>query len=210
MINLSKRLKACADMVRRDIRLCDVGTDHGYVPVSLVLDGKVTSAVACDINKGPLDSCISLVNENSLQDKIKCVLSNGLEKINENEFDDVLIAGVGGELIADILSRCDYIESKHLILNPMTHPEVARKWLYSNGFEIGKDIIVSDGRHHYNIFDATYTGNAAEKSTIDYYLGNITDFSNKEYFNHLLNYLRNKEKGGEDFSEIISKIEELI
>ncbi|MGN0523323.1 MAG: class I SAM-dependent methyltransferase [Eubacterium sp.] len=210
MIKLSNRLSAAAAMVTRGSRLCDVGTDHGYVPVYLLEQGIIISAVACDINTGPLNSCIALVNECGLNEKIKCVLSNGLEKISESEIDDILIAGMGGELIADILSACPYAHKKHLILNPMTHPEVARKWLYDNGFDIVNDIIVCDGKHHYNVFDAVYSGNITEKSTVDYYLGNIKDFSDTKYFTHLLNYLENKQKGGGDYFDVINAIKEKL
>lgn len=210
MLTLSNRLNACANMVRENSRLCDVGTDHGYVPAFLVINSKIKSAVACDINEGPLSSCRQLVVDLNLSDKIECVLSNGLEKIDPDSVDDVLIAGMGGELIAEILSKCDWANKKHLILNPMTHPEVARKWLYSNGFDIINDIIVNDGKHYYNVFDAEYIGEVCQKNKIDYYLGNIKDFSSKEYFEHLLNYLKNKQKGGEDFAQIISIIEEKL
>jgi tRNA (adenine22-N1)-methyltransferase len=142
-----------------------------------------------------------------LQDKIKCVLSNGLENVSGDDIDDILIAGMGGELIANILSSCSYVKDKHLILNPMTHSEITREWLYSNGFEINNDIVVNDGNHHYNVFDAVYSGNVGKKCRVDYYLGNIKDFSDKEYFEHLLNYLKNKQKGGEDFSDVINAIE---
>ncbi len=197
-------------MVRQGKRLCDVGTDHGYVPVYLVSRGIIPSAIACDINEGPLSSCKALVEEHSLSDKIKCVLSDGLDKINGDEVDDIMLAGMGGELIADILSRCTYAKEKHLIMNPMTHPEVLREWLYSNGFQINNDLIVPDARHHYNVLDAVYTGDLVNKTKVDYYLGNIKDFSDREYFLHLLNYLKNKQKGGEDNSMIIERIEELI
>lgn len=207
MIKLSNRLQACADFVRQGTRLADIGCDHGYVPVYLLSNGRINSAIAADINEGPLSSCRQLVEKNNLQGKINCVLSNGLEKISENEIDDIIIAGMGGELIAEILGKCSYIQKKHLILNPMTHPEPVRRWLYDNGFEIQNDIIVSDGRHFYSVFDAYYTGKFEIKSEADYYLGNITDFSQREYFQHLLNYLRNREKGGEDFTEVISSIE---
>lgn len=210
MIKLSNRLTAAASMVRRGYRLCDVGTDHGYVPVYLAEQGIINSAVACDINEGPLSSCAALVKEHGLQDKIKCILSDGLENVSPDDVDEILIAGMGGELIANILSRCDYIKSKHLILNPMTHAEITRNWLYSNGFLINKDIIVSDGSHHYSVFDAVYTGEITEKNKADYYLGNIKDFSDREYFVHLLNYLRNKQKGGGDFADVIKAIEEKI
>lgn len=210
MINLSKRLYACASLVSEGSRLCDVGTDHGYVPVYLIEQGIIKSAVACDINEGPLSSCKALVDGVGFNEKIKCILSNGLDNISSDDYDDVLIAGMGGELIADILSRAKGIEKKHLIINPMTHGELARKWLYDNGFSIKNDIIIKDGKHNYSIFDAEYTGEIIEKSKVDYYLGEIKDFSNKEYFEHLLNYLKNKQKSGMDFSDVITAIEEKI
>ena len=210
MYKLSNRLKTCASLVRAGKRLCDVGCDHGYVPAYLVECGKIPSAVACDINEGPLNACKKLVSEFGYEHKIKCVLSDGLTEINEDEIDDVLIAGMGGELIADILSQREWIKNKHLVLNPMTHPEIAREWLYNNGFEINRDLIVSDGRHYYSVFDAEYTGVIRQRGRADYFLGNIRDFSKREYFEHLLNYLRNKQKGMEDFSEVIKAIEEKL
>lgn len=209
-MNLSKRLNACADLVRKGKRLADVGCDHGYVPVYLVEKEIIPSAVACDINEAPLASCRKLVEEYAFEDKIKCVISNGLENVEENEADDVLIAGMGGELIASILSDCSYVNKKHLILNPMTHPELARKWLYDNGFEIENDIIVSEGKHSYSVFDAYYTGIKKKYDEADCFLGNIKDFSDKNYFLHLLSYLRNKEKGGADYADLILKTEEII
>ena len=196
--------------MREGVRLCDVGCDHGYVPVSLVLDGRITSAVACDINEGPLASCQSLVRDYDLQDKITCVLSDGLQNVDGAEVDDILLAGMGGELIADILGRCDYARDKHIIINAMTHPELARKWLFDNGFAIQHDLVLPDGRHHYSVLDAVYTGEYHDYTEADCFLGNITDFSDKEYFIHLLNYLRNKQKGGYDYGEIIALIEEKL
>lgn len=210
MIKLSNRLCTCSSIIREGKRLCDVGCDHGYVPAYLVSNGKIPSAVACDINEGPLNSCKGLVEELELGDKIKCVLSNGLEKINKDEIDDVLIAGMGGELIANIIESCPWSKEKHFVLNPMTHPEITREWLYNNGYEIENDLIVQDGRHYYSIFDAYYTGEVKPKTKVDYFLGNIKDFSNKGFFEHLLNYLKNKQKGGEDFTEIIKTIEEKL
>ena len=213
MIKLSERLKTAADMIRQGSALADIGCDHGYVPVYLVQSGKIKYAVASDINKGPLTSCESLVKENFLEDKIKCVLSDGLENINLDEVDDILIAGMGGELIADILSKGDKnkLKEKHLILNPMTHPEIARKLLYENGFEIQNDIIIKDKKHYYNIFDCFYKGDKTPFNQTDLFLGKIEiNEENKGYFLHLLNYLNNKQKSGEDFGEVICAIEEKI
>ncbi|MBR4241840.1 MAG: SAM-dependent methyltransferase [Eubacterium sp.] len=213
MIKLSKRLKEAANMVRQGSVLADIGCDHGYVPVWLVQSGKIKSAVASDINEGPLNSCINLVKENNLEDKIKCVLSDGLENINLDEVDDILIAGMGGELIAEILRNADAekLRKKHIILNPMTHPEIARKFLFENGFEIKNEIVVKDGRHYYAIMDAIKTGAAIPYKETDLFIGKIeTDNESRGYFEHLLNYLNNKQKGGADFSEVIAAIEEKI
>ena len=213
MIKLSKRLSAAANLVRQGRTLADIGCDHGYVPVSLVLNGKINSAVASDINEGPLNSCINLVKEYELEDKIKCVLSNGLEKNNLDKVDDILIAGMGGQLIAEILSSCSFeeLKTKHVILNPMTHPEDARRYLFENGFEIKNDIIVKDGKHYYSVFDAVYTGKLKDFSNSDLFIGKIEiREENKGYFIHLLNYLKNKQKSGENFEEVISLIEEKI
>ena len=209
MVTLTRRLQAIADMVPQGSTVVDVGTDHGYIPVYLVQNSICDRAVACDINEGPLNSCRLLVSQSNLNDRIECVLSDGLKNVS-SFYDTVVIAGMGGELIANILSNAVDISSKRIILNPMTHPELARKWLYDNGFEITKDIIVVDGKHHYNVFCAHHTDIAVEKSVVDYYLGAIDDFSDKEYFEHLLVYLRNKQKSGADLENIICKIEEKL
>ena len=210
MVSLSKRLNAVASLVKLGSSVADVGTDHGYIPVYLVKNNISPFAVAMDINEKPLASCKALVKEEGLEGIIQTRLSNGLEKLNKGECDTVIIAGMGAELIVDILSNCDFVNELHLILQPMTHPELARKYLFDNGFEINNDFIVTDGKHSYSIFDANYTGKITPKAQKDYFLGNITDFSQKEYFLHLLNYLKNKSKSGADLSEVISAVEEIL
>ena len=212
MIKLTERLLAVARLVRENTSLADIGCDHGFLPVYLVLNGRIKSAVASDINEGPLDSCRSLVREYALDDKIKCVLSDGLQNIPENEADDIAVCGMGGELIADILSKCEWAKNKdkHYVFNPMTHSEILRRYLCENGFEIGEDIIVREGKRYYSVFEAVYTGTVKAYSESYYYLGNITDFTNKEYFRHLLNYLENKTKSGFDHSDVIAEIKEKI
>ena len=142
MQNLSKRLKAVASLVKKGSSVADVGTDHGYIPVYLIENDIVSSAIAMDINEKPLASCQALVKSKGLENKIQTRLSNGLENLKRGECDTVIIAGMGAELIVDILSHCDFKNELHLILQPMTHPEIARKYLYDNGFEIFNDFIV--------------------------------------------------------------------
>lgn len=210
MVSLSKRLNAVASLVKSGSSVADVGTDHGYIPVYLVENKISPFVVAMDINEKPLSSCKALVKEEGFEDVIQTRLSNGLEKLDKGECDTVIIAGMGAELIVDILSNCDFVNELHLILQPMTHPEIARKYLYDNGFEINNDFIVTDAKHSYSIFDANYTGKITPKVQKDYFLGNIIDFSQKEYFLHLLNYLKNKSKSGADLSDVISAVEEIL
>ena len=198
MQNLSKRLKAVASLVEKGSSVADVGTDHGYIPVYLIENGIVSSAIAMDINEKPLASCQALVKSKGLENKIQTRLSNGLENLKRGECDTVIIA------------HCDFKNELHLILQPMTHPEIARKYLYDNGFEIFNDFIVKDSKHFYSAFDAKYTGTKTPKTQKDYYFGNISDFSHKEYFLHLLNYLKNKSKSGIDLSEVISAVEAIL
>lgn len=210
MQNLSKRLSATAALVKSGAVVADVGTDHGYIPVYLVKNGISPRAIALDINEGPLNSCKELVKAECLEDRVITRLSNGLDSVDKSECDTIIIAGMGGELISDILSRHSWIRDKHIILQPMTHPELARKFLYDNGFEIQNDIIVCDKKHHYSVFDAVFTNEFKQRKRSDYFLGNIKDFSDKEYFLHLLNFLKNKQKSGEDYSDVISAVEEKL
>lgn len=206
MIKLSCRLQAVADMVNEGARVVDVGTDHGYIPAYLIKNNIAKSVIACDINEKPLASCKRYISSLGLDDKVKCVLSDGLKSI-DGDYDTVIIAGMGGELISQILENAENIRHCRLIINPMTHPELARKWLYDNGFCIENDIVVADLKHHYSVLSAHYTGKAQKKSVVDYFLGEISDFSDREYFEHLLVYLKNKQKSGVDYSDVISAIE---
>lgn len=206
MIKLSCRLQAVADMVNEGARVVDVGTDHGYIPAYLIKNNIAKSVIACDINEKPLASCKRYISSLGLDDKVKCVLSDGLQSI-DGDYDTVIVAGMGGELIAQILENADNIRHCRLIINPMTHPELVRKWLYDNGFCIENDIVVADLKHHYSVLSAHYTGKIQEKSEVDYFLGEISDFSDREYFEHLLVYLKNKQKSGVDYSDVISAIE---
>ncbi len=128
MIKLTNRLSAVAQLVREDASLADVGCDHGYLPAYLIMNGKIKSAVACDINKGPLDSCIQLVADYSFEDKIKCVLSDGLCNIAENECDDI-----AKKVIADETATKDTYETATKALNDVLMPIGAKMYQTTDG-----------------------------------------------------------------------------
>ena len=212
MVSLSPRLFAVAELVRQGAVLADIGCDHGFLPVYLLQNGIIKSAVASDINQGPLSSCEQLVVKEGLQNSVSLVLSDGLRGIDCNSYTDVTFCGMGGELISFILnaSKEHFSVDKHYIFNPMTHPEILRKYLCDNGFEISRDFIVREQNHYYNVFDAYYTGKIKNFDESYYFLGNITDFTHKDYFTHLLNHLENKMKGGADYSSVITAIKEKL
>ena len=104
-MELSKRLKAVAELVTPGMRLADVGTDHGYIPIYLTEAGVIPSAIAMDINKGPLERAKEHIREHGLEGKIQTRLSDGLKNLQMNEADCMIAAGMGGGLVIRILSE---------------------------------------------------------------------------------------------------------
>ncbi len=157
-VKLTPRLKKIALLVRKGKRVCDIGTDHAYLPVYLVENKISPSCVAADIAKGPLKSACKTVEGCNLSDKITCVLSDGFDSIYPDSFDDCVIAGMGGELIADIISRAEFLKdnNRKLILQPMSSIYELRYYLYHNDFTIEDAHIVIEGNRLYYIAEVFY------------------------------------------------------
>ena len=159
MITLDKRLEACSKMVKGTGIVCDIGTDHAYLPAYLIENNICKKAVASDINEGPLKFAEQTLEKYGCKDSISLNKSDGLEGIDLTDVSDIIIAGMGGETIAKILSD-ERTKRKDLnfVLQPMTRASHLRKWLYQNGFEIVKEIAVSEDRFVYTAINAVYTG----------------------------------------------------
>ncbi len=119
---LDKRLRLCADMVVGK-RVCDVGTDHAYLAAALLAEGKCDTAIASDINEKPLAAARATLEKTCVLDRCTLILSDGLKNVPMDGITDIVIAGMGGELIAKILSESNGINDKNLILQPMTRSE---------------------------------------------------------------------------------------
>ena len=159
MLKLSERLLLTASFVRRGAVLADVGTDHAYIPAFLIKTGVISKAYASDINEGPLRNAEkTLKNENILG--VSLIISDGLQNVPKRDISDVLIAGMGGELIAKIISECSWCADSQLsfILQPMTKADYLRKFLYSNGFEIIKESLAEEGEKIYTVILARFSG----------------------------------------------------
>ena len=147
-MKLSKRLSAIADMVTPGSIVCDVGTDHAFLPIELIKSGKIPSAIAMDINKGPLERAVRHIKTNNLEKQIECRISDGLDELEKGEADCAVIAGMGGDLISAILFRCpDKVDE--LVLSPHTHYETVRKALYELCYTIiAENMIIEDDKFY--------------------------------------------------------------
>lgn len=151
MVKLSKRMKAVASMVTQDLVVCDVGTDHGYVPISLVQDGIISKAIAVDINKGPLMRADEHIRSCGLADCIETRLSDGLAAVDAGEVESIVIAGMGGELVIHILTEGEAVcqRAKEIILQPQSEVSKVRCFLRSKGYQIvDEDMILEDGKYY--------------------------------------------------------------
>lgn len=150
-IHLSKRLKALANMVTDGNRLADIGTDHGYIPIYLCQTGKIPSALAMDIGKGPLQQAQTHIAEHGLSEQIKTRLSDGMAALPFGEADTILIAGMGGGLVMKILSEgAEKLTGKEeLILQPQSEIALVREFLRVRNFQIlNEDMILEDGKYY--------------------------------------------------------------
>lgn len=174
---LGNRLRACFEMVSEGGICCDVGTDHAYLPIELIETGRCRRAAACDINEMPLKAGLENARRHGVDDRIDFVLSDGLSKVDLSEVTDILIAGMGGELIYDIISRCAAVKRSgvRLILQPMTRAEALRRKLYENGFEIRCERAAEEREFTYSVMAAEYSGICRQPSVREEYLGGLLE-----------------------------------
>jgi tRNA (adenine22-N1)-methyltransferase len=204
---LGARLLTIAEQVRQGVTLYDVGTDHAYLPVYLVGEGIVPKAVASDVVEGPLSRARTTVAEAGLTARVDTVLSDGLRAVSLAAPCDVVIAGMGGDLIARIIAeepalRCEAI---CLILQPMTKPEHLRRYLAENGFAMDRELVAEEGKL-YEILCCHYAGEPYALTDAELLVGRAEARREDERFLRLVARKRDtlhkaaegKKKGGED------------
>ena len=171
---ISKRLLCAASFASNGELIADVGTDHAYLPIYLYTKGIIRGAVVSDINEGPIERAARNIREFSCEGKIIPVLCDGLSKIKEYSPDTVFILGMGGELIVNIISSAEWLKQNgtRLVMQPMTHSEILRKFLLSGGFEIFDEAIVEDSKI-YQIIVAKYTGVVSNADKLELRFGKI-------------------------------------
>ncbi len=148
-MKLSKRLEAVASLVSNSQCVADVGTDHGYIPIYLVENQKTKTAIAMDINKGPLLRAKENIESHGFTEQIETRLSDGLKEVLPGECDAVVVAGMGGNLVIKILEEGKHIRQnvKEWILQPQSELWKVREYLVANEYCIvDEDIVEEDGK----------------------------------------------------------------
>lgn len=145
-LELGPRLRAIADLVPPDCRcLADIGTDHGYVPAALLLAGRVGRAVAADVGALPLDHARRTAARCGVEDRMDLRLGDGLSVLSPGEADVIVIAGMGGDTITEILDAAPWSrDGPLLLLQSMSRTDVLRRWLPANGYAVCREKLVQD------------------------------------------------------------------
>ncbi len=169
---LSKRLALLASLVKSGSAVCDVGTDHGYLPAFLYLSGNMISVTATDIREMPLASAKANL-ERLGADGVRLLLCDGLDLVTRDMADTVIIAGMGGEVISGIIERAEFLRDStvELILQPTTAAKELRRYLSENGFEVQKEIAVSENGKVYSVMLASFTGKPYKLTAVQEFIG---------------------------------------
>ncbi len=221
---INNRLLKCAETVSQGAKIADIGSDHAYIPIYLALKRKITHALACDIRPGPLSNAKNNIDKYKLNNVIETRLSNGFENVDEHEADEIIIAGMGGNTIANILQNCTWKnkKTKKFILQPMKYEDKLRMYLAKSGYKIIKEKAVICSGKVYTVMEAVFTGIPYFLSDEEKYIGKLTenlDDNAKAYIRKQIKNLINHKKGAhhkerckeeERYAEIIKNLENIL
>ncbi len=172
--SLDKRLLAAAAYVTKGGVAADIGCDHAYLAAYLATVGCCERVYACDVADGPLETARANVEAMGLGEKITLIKSDGLDALPSEGITDVIICGMGGELILDIISRADWLKrGTNLVLQPMTRVPELRRGLAERGYEILSEQAVCDSKYAYTVINAKYTGNIRALGDVEAYIGKL-------------------------------------
>lgn len=202
-MKLTNRLLKIASLVTPNKRLADIGTDHGYIPVYLLNKNIINFAILADINKGPLENARKEIKRNKLANKVDLRLGSGIEVLKKGEVDEIIIAGMGGILIGELLEANKEVahEAEKLILQPMQAQDELRKYLLNNGYEILDECLEKEDFRLYEIIVTKYTGKNTEVEDDIYYEVGKKLLENKDEL--LKEFIDNKIK---KYNNIIEKL----
>ena len=184
---LDRRLMAAASQVRPGSPVCDVGTDHGYLAAYLAAEGISKQIIASDKNEKPLSAARRTLEENGLAGKVELFLSDGLSSVPPEKAMDIVIAGMGGELIASLVLDWPYSREpeRRFILQPMTRASYLRRRLCENGFAILRELPILEDGHCYTVLLAAWDGIIRRPDPIFQMVGRIPEENTPEAAGYL-------------------------
>jgi len=189
---LSLRLSTILNLAQGSSILADIGTDHAYLPIEACNANLCNNAIACDINKGPLETAAANIKAAGLSNRIETRLGDGLRPLHFNEADCIVISGMGGMRIWNILQnepeKARY--AKKLILQPQHDLEELRKNLHGSGYDITAEKLVLEDSRFYTILVAAYTGEVTAWTEQEYFFGKY--LAESEDFLQYLHYHQDK------------------
>ncbi len=161
-LTLSNRLLACCGYVAAGDRVADVGCDHGYLGIYLLLEGIASFVIASDINEKPLESALHNAYKSGVQGRMSFYQSSGLRSI-PRDFDSLVCAGMGADTMISILDEAPWVKDARyrLILQCQSRTPVLRQYLYSRGFAIRRETLAQDGKFIYPVMEAVYDPGSA-------------------------------------------------
>lgn len=165
---LTPRLKIIADSIQGYRTVADIGSDHAYLPIYLIKNEQVKRAIATDVNKGPVEISRERLRSNKADEKVEVRHGDGLRVLQPGEAEVIVIAGMGGILIRDILDRDIKVaqSARLLILQPMRDSDKVRRWLSAHGFDIADEELVKEQDRIYEVIWAKPGGEAKETADL--------------------------------------------
>ena len=204
-MQLSKRLLTIKDMILPCRCLADIGTDHAFIPIICTEEGKAETAIASDVREGPLLIARGHIADHKLEDRIQVRLGDGLTVLDSEEADEILVAGMGGALITEILEKGrDKLKAcRYLVLSPHTETSLVRKAAEDLGFHIEEEAMARDKGKYYVVIRAE-KGEDKKMSDTELKFGPVLIKKRPDVF---LEYLKKELKKAENIREKLDQEE---
>lgn len=202
MIVLDERLAAVAQIVRPGSRIADVGTDHGYLITRLLMDGKAVFGYACDIHPKPLEKAAGTLKRYGQQERSALLLGDGLQGLLAEQVDDIIIAGMGGDMILHILDEAGWRDpAQRFVLQPMTKIHELRTGLYQRGYEILQERAALAKGFAYTVMQVCWCGKRRDIADLFAWVGLLPQTRSKE----ALVYLKKQAQTARNIAEGLEK-----
>ena len=181
----SLKLKAIAFFIGKKDKVIDIGCDHAYLGIYLKQNNLCKSVIASDINENALNNAKNNIKRSKLEKDIKCILSDGLNDIEESLYDTVVIAGMGTKTIKEILSNKEKLKNvKKIILSSNNEQYELRKFMQKRNYTLEDEKIIYEKNHYYVISKYIYGKQKLKKQEL---LFGLIKLEKKKYYNYLFN-----------------------